>query len=66
MVEANVDADGVRRAVQYGIFRTDKQPDPGFSADLVHNEIPADCYDDFNKLPILNTPYKSILDVFLR
>jgi len=28
-------------------------------------DIPTDCYDDFNKLPVLNNPLKSILEVFV-
>ena len=58
--------DGVERHVQYGVWRTDKQADPGFSKELVHCDIPEDCYDNLDNLPILNTSFNSINDVFLQ
>ena len=64
MVEATA-GDGIERHVQYGVWRTDKPADPGYSADLVHYDIPPECYDNFEKLPILDNPTKSILEVFV-
>lgn len=63
MVEATGAQDG---GVQYASFRTDKQPDPGYSADLMDNNTPQDCYDDFSKLSTLDTDVQSILGVFLK
>ena len=67
MVTANNESagDGIVRHVQYAHFRTDKPPQAGYSADLMHNDITVDCYDDFSKLPSLQSPYNSILDLFL-
>ena len=65
MVEAVQEGDGVRRDVIYGKWRTDKPATPGYSADLVHIDAPESCYDNFDKLPILDKPLNSILDVFL-
>ena len=66
MVEANQPhGDGIERHVPYAVFRTDKAPEPGYSAELMHHDIPVDCYDDFDKLAVLNNPIKSILEVFL-
>ena len=31
----------------------------------MHYDIPQDCYDNFNRLPVLDVPTKSILEVFL-
>lgn len=67
MVSANntTEGDGIERHVDYGVWRTDKPADPGYTVDLVHHNIPVDCYDDFEKLPVLNNPTKSILEIFL-
>ena len=65
MVEALQEGDGIRRDVIYGKWRTDKKPSPGFSAELVNIETPESCYDDFNKLDVLDNPVKSILEVFI-
>jgi len=36
-----VEATGVQdRGVQYASYRTDKQPDPGYSAELMNNDTP--------------------------
>lgn len=50
----------------YATFRSDKAATPGFTADLMHKDTPVDCYDDFNKLPELQTPTKDIIGVFLK
>lgn len=69
MVQANpqtvADGDGIERHVPYGVWRTDKPADPGFSVDLVHHDIPQDCYDNFDRLPVLNNSTKSILEIFV-
>ena len=67
MVQANPqpDGDGITRHVPYGVWRTDKPADAGYSADLVHYDIPQDCYDNFDRLPVLNNPTKSIVEVFV-
>lgn len=66
MVEANPSVgDGIQRSVQYAAFRTDKEPTPGYSADLIHKDVDPSCYDDFNKLPVFDTNVNSILDLFL-
>ena len=67
MVEARrgADADGIRRPALYGIWRQDKPAKEGYSADLVHHETPQECYDDFNKLPQIDKPIKTILGIFL-
>ena len=63
----NNEGDGIRRDVIYAKWRTDKAPDKGFSADLMHHEIPVESYDDLEKLPILrDSNFTSILDVFLK
>jgi hypothetical protein len=64
MVEAT-GGDGIERHVQYGVWRTDKPASKGHSVDLVHHDIPQDCYDDFERLPTLDKPTKSILEVFV-
>lgn len=61
----NAAVDNTVRHVQYAHFRTDKPPQAGYSADLMHNETPVECYDDFSKLAVLDRPFNSILDVFL-
>ena len=61
MVQAQQEGDGIRRDVIYGKWRTDKTASPGYSTDLVNIETPEACYDDFNKLDVLDNPTKSIL-----
>ena len=63
MVEA---ANNDRFPCQYGVFRTDKPADPGYSPDLVHHEIDPKYYDDFNQLPLLDSPIKSIIGCFYK
>lgn len=51
--------------MQYAKFNTDKPAQPGFTHDLLNINCPPDCYDDFSKLEQLQSPYQSLLDVFL-
>ena len=48
MVEANPDADGIRRHIQYATFRKDKAPSDGYSAELISNRVDPKYYDDLD------------------
>ena len=61
MVEA---APADRHPFTYGVFRSDKPADQGFTPDVVHHEIDAKYYDDFNSLPELDSEFQSINQVF--
>ena len=54
MVQAVEEGDGIRRDVICAKWRTDKPATPGYSVDLVHIDTPESCYDDFDKIPVLD------------
>ena len=62
-----VQASGNERLpFSYGVFRTDKPADPGYSQELVNVNIDPAHYDNFEALPELQSPFSSIIDVFYR
>ena len=40
------DGDGIVRSFQYARFRTDKAPEPGYSAELISNNVPPEYFDN--------------------
>jgi hypothetical protein len=48
MVEATSSGDGVVRNFQYAKFRTDKAATPGYSAELISNQVEPAFYDDLD------------------
>ena len=67
MVSANpTEGDGLVRAVQYATFRTDKQPTPGYSAELISNRVDPQYYDDLDARPYPNPECNTFLKVFNR
>ena len=49
MVESTqTEGDGVNRPVEYAKFRTDKEPTPGYSAELISNRVEPEFYDDLD------------------
>ena len=53
MVESKVDqgGDGVNRPIKYATFRTDKDPEPGYSAELISDRVEAQYYGDLDARP---------------
>ena len=68
MVEAtnNTQGDGLARNVMYAKFRTDKPADPGYSAELVNVDTPAEVLDNMDSLPEYQKEYSTILECFLQ
>ena len=67
MVEATqVQGDGVERPYQYATFRTDKEPTPGYSRELISVSVPAEFYDNLEgQLPSWERPdLKTLMDAF--
>ena len=56
--------DGIERTVHYASFRTDKEPSPGYSAELISTGIEPKYYDDIYNVPLpLQSPET---DTFLK
>ena len=53
MVESKADqgGDGVNRPIKYATFRTDKEAEPGYSAELISDRVEAQYYDDLDARP---------------
>ena len=66
MVEskATQEGDGVNRPIQYAAFRTDKEPEPGYSAELISNRVEPQYYDDLDARPRPKEDVKTMLDLF--
>lgn len=64
MVEANPAAEAERHPFTYGRFRTDKPADAGYTPELVHIEVDQAHYDDMNAIPAIDTPVKSVVEIF--
>jgi len=54
--------DGIARNIQYASFRTDKEPSPGYSRELINNKVDPKNYDNLGggliNDPELDTLYK--------
>lgn len=66
MVEANTAGDGIERRIQYATFRTDKAPSPGYSPELISNQVKQAYYDDLDSQPFEDAEYDTLLKVFKR
>ena len=66
MVEAKPAPNAERLPFNYGVFRSDKPADPGYSRELMNINIDNAHYDNFEQLPELNNPTNSIIDVFYK
>ena len=58
--------DGQVRNVQYAKFRTDKEPTPGYSAELISNRVQPAFYDDLDAQPYDNSDCDTFLKIFRR
>lgn len=68
MVEANPSTagDGIERRIQYATFRTDKEPSPGYSAELISNRVPKEFYDNLEGQRNSYSDYDTLLKLFKR
>ena len=51
MVEAVPQGDGVERRIQYASWRQDKDPQEGYSRELISNRVDPRFYDDLGAIP---------------
>ena len=66
MVEANSNGDGINRRIHYAKFRTDKAPTPGYSAELISDQIDPANYDDLERHPQNEPENDTLLKIFKR
>ena len=67
MVQANEGATELERhPYRYGVWRTDKPADPGYSADVFHASVDPSCYDDLSSLPEFKNAPNSILECWYK
>ena len=65
MVEANPQSLPYDANVQYGEFRTDKAPAPGYSAELISKLVEAKYYDDLQG-QFANLEHNTLLKLYRR
>ena len=65
MVESKQqEGDGVNRPIQYAKFRTDKEPEEGYSAELISLKVDEKHYDDLDARPKPIEGIDTLLDIF--
>ena len=47
-----MDDEDIERTIQYAAFRTDREPEPGYSAELISARIEPKYFDDFDNVPL--------------
>lgn len=66
MVEANPAGDGIERRIHYATWRTDKEPSPGYSRELISDRVDPKDYDDLDVLANIGDHEDTILNLFQR
>jgi hypothetical protein len=62
----SADGDGIVRKIKYGVFREDKEAEPGFTREIYNAEVDPKYYDNLAGLPLFEGKDFDIISLLRR